>query len=393
MNMRLLDTMVTAAKNVLFAGTRTALCVLSICIGITSVSTVMGLGNAAGDSIQKELDRIGVRGIAFYQPSGGAIPAEAVMAVQQADGIAAAMPLSLTAGSVQLRNISSSAGILGVDSNLDRVFQITVIHGSLPSEEQVRSRNKIAVIDEELALRAYKRTNIIGKQLSVTVNGVTEKMEICGVIQSQSASLSMLLGGQLPYLVYIPYTVLQEMSPDIQADKLITSAEGEDPESVAAAVIEQLKRKLGIDCRFENLNRYLGSFTLITNVLTVFISGIAVISVVVGGIGVMNAMVSSVEVRTREIGIYRALGAQKRDILRAFLAESMLLCLCGGACGITLSWCLFQLLQALFSVHILFRWKTIFISLCISASCGALFGFLPALRAARLDPIQTIRSE
>ena len=85
--MRLLDTMVTAAKNVLFAGTRTTLCVLSICIGITSVSTVMGLGNAAGDSIQKELDRIGVRGIAFYQPSGGAIPAEAVMAVQQADGI------------------------------------------------------------------------------------------------------------------------------------------------------------------------------------------------------------------------------------------------------------------------------------------------------------------
>ena len=97
--------------------------------------------------------------------------------------------------------------------------------------------------------------------------------------------------------------------------------------------------------------------------------------------------------RTREIGIYRALGAQKRDILRAFLAESMLLCLCGGACGITLSWCLFQLLQALFSVHILFRWKTIFISLCISASCGALFGFLPALRAARLDPIQAIRAE
>lgn len=385
-----IDLLFLAGKNVFRAGIRTKLCILAICVGITSVSSVLSFGLLAGESVQQELDRIGVSGVAFYHKAGESLSEQAVAAVATANDVHAVMPLAIISGTIQLRNLSSRAGILGIDQALPDVFQLEVYHGSLPTASQVREAAKIVVIDADFAQKVYKRTNVVGKKLYITVNGRKEAMDICAVIRSQSAGLSMMVGGQMPYLVYVPYTTLQAMDPAVQTDKLITNMK--DP-GVADKLLEKLNRTYGQNYLYENLNQYLDSFSAITDTVALLISGIAGISVVVGGIGVMNAMVSSLDARTREIGIYRALGAKKREIVQTFLCEAMLLCMIGGMIGIVCSYLFVVLIQMLFDAALQYQLESILMSLAISAVCGVLFGMLPALRAAKLDPIKAIRTE
>ena len=387
-----LDLLVLSGKNVVRAGNRTMLCVLAICIGIASVSVILSLGLAAGNAVQGELERIGVDGVVFYPKTSDSISDEVISCLKEMENVSSVMSLAIASGNVTLRNVRTSAGILGIDESLADVFHLEVLHGTLPNAQQIRSGEKIVVIDEELAQKAYQRTNVIGKKMTVTVKGVSEKMEICAVIRSQSANISMFLGSQLPHLLYMPYTTLTEMNHTIQVDKIMISL-GSKAENVIDDIQKALNQRFEGDFQYENLNQYLDSFNTIMNTISLLISGIAGISVVVGGLGVMNSMVSAVETRTREIGIYRALGAKKRNIIENFILEAILLCLAGGICGITLSVISVHLIEVFIKRQIVFQWNVMTISLGLSIICGVLFGMMPAIRAARLDPIKAIRSE
>ncbi len=380
-----------ALKNVVRAGTRTVLCVLAICIGITSVNLIISIGGMAGESIQSELDQIGVRGVALYTKTGVSFSPEAVQVIAQTEEVAACMPLILTTGSVRLRSQRSNAGILGIDERLDEVFHLTVLHGKLPTKGQVAAGEKVVVIDEELAQKAYKRSNVVGKTLWISVNGIHEKLEICAVIRSQSENIAHIVGGNIPHFVYLPYTTLKALSADLNTDKVLMVTQSGDPITISEALVQRLERLSGIAYHYENLDQYLSSFSKITNILTVLIGGVAAISVIVGGLGVMNAMTASIEARTREIGIYRALGAKRRYIILIFLIESVFLCLIGGFMGIVFHWILLTILGTLLKVRVAFRLNGILLSVAMAILCGVGFGWLPAMKAANLDPIQAIR--
>lgn len=389
--MTLPEQILLALKNVVRAGTRTVLCVLAICIGITSVNLIVSIGGMAGESIQSELEQIGVRGVALYTKTGVSFSPEAVQAIAQTEEVAACMPLILTNGSVRLRSQRSNAGILGIDERLDQVFHLTVLHGKLPSKGQVAAGEKIVVVDEELAQKAYKRSNVVGKTLWISVNGIHEKLQICAVIRSQSENIAHIVGGNIPHFIYLPYTTLKALSADLNTDKVLMVTKNSDPITVSKALVNRLERLSGIVYQYENLDQYLSSFSKITNILTVLIGGVAAISVIVGGLGVMNAMTASIEARTREIGIYRALGAKRRYIILIFLIESVFLCLIGGFMGIVFHWILLTILGTLLKIRVAFRINGIILSIAMAILCGVGFGWLPAMKAANLDPIQAIR--
>ena len=389
--MTLPEQILLALKNVVRAGTRTVLCVLAICIGITSVNLIVSIGGMAGESIQSELEQIGVRGVALYNKTGVSFFLEAVQAIAQTEEVAACMPLILTNGSVRLRSQRSNAGILGIDERLDQVFHLTVLHGKLPTKGQVAAGEKIVVVDEELAQKAYKRSNVVGKTLWISVNGIHEKLQICAVIRSQSENIAHIVGGNIPHFIYLPYTTLKALSADLNTDKVLMITKNSDPITVSEALVNRLERLSGIVYQYENLDQYLSSFSKITNILTVLIGGVAAISVIVGGLGVMNAMTASIEARTREIGIYRALGAKRRYIILIFLIESVFLCLIGGFMGIVFHWILLTILGTLLKIRVAFRINGIILSIAMAILCGVGFGWLPAMKAANLDPIQAIR--
>lgn len=384
------DMLLLAGKNLAHTGIRAWLCLLAVCIGMTSVSTVFSLGSAAEQGIAEQLDRIGISGLAFYSPDSLDIQEELLDAVRDVQAVSAAMPLSILSGEVRLRNRKSAAGIFGIDGSLGEIFHLEVLHGTLPTAAQVSQREKIAVVDADFAEAVYHRSNIVGKEIRLTVADVTEVFTICAVIRSQSASLSALLGSALPCIVYVPYTAVQTMTASAAPDKITVAVEGEALGQVADQVQQLLQRKTNTSISYENLNQYLSSFTGITRAVASLVRGIAVISIIVGGIGVMNTMVASVDARMQEIGIYRALGAGKHEILLLFLTEALLLCILGGVCGMLLSRLLLAMIAALTGILPTALRTSYGISFASAALCGICFGILPAYRAARLDPIQAM---
>lgn len=389
--MKWTDMLCLAGKNLLHTGVRAWLCLLAVCIGMTSVSTVFSIGAAAEQGIADELEQIGISGLAFYSQSSFDIADGLLEAVNGIAEVSAAMPLSILSGEVVLRSKRSAAGVLGVDASLGDIFSLEVLHGALPSEAQVQQQEKVAVIDADFAKMAYQRTNIVGKSIRLTVSDITEDFTICAVISSQSAKLSALLGSALPYIVYVPYTALKQMSVSGTPDKIAVAVDTENVSRVASQVQRILQRQTNVSFSYENLNQYMASFTKITRAVASLVRGIAVISIIVGGIGVMNTMVSSVDARMREIGIYRALGAAQHEVLLLFLSEAMMLCLAGGLCGMVFSKLLLMLITAVTGISVAGANAGLQISFASAAFCGIFFGILPAYRAAKLDPIQAMR--
>lgn len=386
------EQLLMAIRNVLRAGSKTLLCVLAVCIGIGSVGLTSSLGSSAGSAVNAELRQIGIRGYVFYEKSGDAFSEEAMQVFAQQEGVQSYMPLILSTAGIRLRDQTATAGVLGIDEHLGQVFDLELLHGALPVRGQILENARIAVIDSELAQKAYKRTNVVGKTLLVQLNGATQKLKICAVIQSQAAGVSALFGGSIPHLIYLPYTTLSDFSSQLKTDKVIVSLE-ENAASISQQLLERLAQVTGRKYRAENLNQYLSSLSNISSILTLLISSIASISLIVGGLGVMNTMIASVETRTREIGIYRALGARQRDIVGIFLLEALVLCVIGGILGILLDGLLLFAINRIVGVHISLQAKSMLSGLALAVSCGLLFGWLPALRAAKLDPICAIRSE
>ena len=202
-----------------------------------------------------------------------------------------------------------------------------------------------------------------------------------------------MLGGNIPHIVYVPYTTLNALSSDITTDKAILIPTEAYNTDTLDALLKRLEEVSGMEYRYENLDHYLSSFQRITSILTLLISGVAVISVIVGGIGVMNTMIASIDARTREIGIYRALGARRRDIIQIFLVESVFLCLLGGLLGICLNWSFLFIVNTIAGIRLKLQIDGVLLSIAISSICGICFGWMPACRAANLDPIQAIRGD
>lgn len=373
-------------RSITRSGAHTILCVLAICIGITSVTLILEIGDAASNAVRQEVDQIGIQGAALYHKKGLALPDEVIEVVAKSDGISGVIPFSITTGSIQLRNLRTNAAIIGIEQPVDDLLNLNVLYGSLPTIQQLHSGAKIAVIDADFAQRAYKRENVIGKTLRIYVNGTSEELEICGVIQSQSEGISM-FGLQMPHLIYMSNKVLQAIAPDVKTSNLLMDGEEGKLTETSEQVLEQIRKLFGDVYKLENISHYMDSFFAIATTVTRMIGGVAAISIIVGGIGVMNAMISSVERRTREIGIYRALGANKRMIIALYLWEAILLCVIGSVCGLMISFAGLQLL------HITPRLRTAAFSILIAVGCGILFGILPAMKAMRMDPIQAIRSE
>ncbi len=308
----------------------------------------------------------------------------------QGSFVQAYMPLALASGSLRFRNVKETAAILGIDHNLSNVFHMTLLHGSFPTKFQVENREAVALIDAELAKSAYHRTNVVGKTLVLSAGGTVQKLTVCGVVESQATGLSALFGGKIPCLIYVPYTNLIGSSSTISLDKVMILPKSQQQN---IRLLEQLSRTTGLEYRLEDLDQYLDSLTSISKIVTLMIGGVAGISIIVGGIGVMNAMFSSIETRTKEIGIYRALGAKRRDIIRIFLFEAIILCLIGGSVGVASHWMIVAVLRQWMSVELTMSISGIGLSVLTAIICGVFAGWIPAIRAANLDPIIAIRED
>jgi putative ABC transport system permease protein len=294
-----------------------------------------------------------------------------------------------------VKNIDETeVSLTGVSMDSEKTLDLTMLSGRFINEFDIDSRREWVVIDSDTAEAIFNSTDIIGETLLLSLGKTTKSVQIVGVYEMEES-----LSGFSSAKMYVPYTTMDKLFnlQGIISGIEIGLANGYDKDTVESEILSLIERRHGN----EGDNKY-STFSaedqmeMVTSTLetvTLFVSAIAAISLVVGGIGIMNIMLVSVTERTREIGIRKALGATRKDILIQFLIEAVTVSMLGGFLGAIVGLILTQIVASIMSLTASLSWESVVLAVAFSASIGIFFGIYPANKAAKLDPIEALRYE
>lgn len=390
--MRIVDIISTAFRNLRHARMRTFLCVLAIAIGICSVCVIRGFGSCATRAVSSELSAIGIRGTTFYTKDNTGFDAEAISALAGLTGVSSVSRLNMRTGYIQVRTLEYNAALCGVEDTISDVFHLDLLYGRALNHADVVNAKRVLVLDAGTAKEAYNRENIIGKSVTVTIGGASDVFTVVGIIASQKGGLEGIIGSTLPCIAYLPYTTLNEMKA-VKNGMLAVQFQDGGTEKQQTLVQGFLQHASGSEVEYQDLDAYGDSFVAISKIVALFAAGVAGISAVVAGIGVMNTMLSAVDSRTYEIGVYMALGAKKKDLVRSFFAETCLICLAGGIIGCSIYAAVFWGLKQLLGEVVIIEAAQIILGVCAALCCGVLFGIAPAWKASGKKPIDSLNEQ
>ncbi len=394
---------------------RASLTVLGVVIGIASVTTMVSVGQSAGELIQNELKGFGTNVIAVIpgarrrqgirQGTMNTLTAKDSDAIaRECETVLASSPLVGTAGQVIYGNTNwSPKEMFGVGADYLLVRNWPVTQGGFFTGRDIASAAKVCVIGRTLVAKLFQTTNPIGQTIRVR----NIPFRVIGVLQTKGANL---VGEDQDDIVLMPYTTVRKRLNGSNFDDvhaIILSARSTAQMSQAETEIRNLladRHRIPpgnpLDFRIQNTTEIANALGAITGTMTAMLAAIAGISLVVGGVGIMNIMLVSVTERTREIGIRMAIGARGRDILWQFLVEAVILSCAGGMVGLALgvgaSVGITSMINRISSGTdwpVVISIPAAIIAILFSAAVGVGFGFFPALRASRLDPIVALRYE
>ena len=406
--MNLSESLSTAIGSISANKLRAALTMLGVIIGVGAVIALMALGNAVTDSVTGEISSLGSNLITIStdrENSGG------YSALSMSDVEALSKPLSAPAVSgvsaiVQgtqeavYGGTSLETTVAGVTANYLEMNNMGEFQaGDGITQNDLDTKARVAVLGSDGVVELFGDDYPLGK--SFKINGVS--YEVVGVLESQGAGLA----GNADENIYIPLTAAQiRLYPDRTrsgeraVSSIIAQTVSEEQSEAAEAQITAVLRErheLGAgdedDFSLLSMTSLLDMVSSITGTLTAFLGAIAGISLLVGGIGIMNIMLVSVTERTREIGIRKAIGALKRDILTQFLLESVLMSVLGGLLGIVLGWGLATVAGNALGLTSAVDAGTVLLATGFAGGVGLIFGLYPAWRAASLQPIEALRYE
>ncbi len=389
--MRTADLFRLAAANLRENPLRTALCSLSVAVGTGALLLIASIGLFGQTQVQAALRTIGVSGLTVYLDGHGAgnpLSAELADTLEQAvAGIDSVMPIKAKTGSVRAGHVTENAVFLGADERLGEVMQLEVLAGSLLTERQADTAQPVAVVGDELAQALYGRTNITGRTIRLRIDGQDQYFNVCGVVRAQTSALGSALSSFAPHLVYVPYSCLASMQEN--ADQVFVQCTAQADLSAVSGQIERYLTGRGqVDgtVRVQNMSGMVDTVGQLADLCVALFIAVGAITLCVALIGVLCSMLAAAHEKTGEIGILLAIGAQPRDIRRLFLLQSALLCALGGLAGLLLAGGMLY-----WGAAILPDWRVPSVLLALSVLCGTAAGLLPAVRAARLDPVDAMR--
>jgi putative ABC transport system permease protein len=401
----LLNTLLLALRSIRRNLMRSFLTILGIVIGVSAVITMVTLGNGATLAVQNQISGLGTNllqvrpGQRMGPGSGGAsapsfkeIDADAI--ATQIGGIAAVAPEARTGATVVANGRNWTSSIIGSTNAWLLTGNWKLGDGRIFSDAELRAGAAVCLIGETVRRELYGTRPAVGEQLRVKQISCT----IVGVLGSKGQGS---FGNDQDDVVLVPLKTLQRrITGNTRVNTLLVSMlDGSDATRVKASLSQLLRerRKLA-EADEDNFNvldtkQLADTLSGTTKVMTMLLGAVAAVSLLVGGIGIMNIMLVSVTERTREIGLRLAIGALEREVLLQFLIEAVVLASLGGIIGIVLATLASLGLSSLMDVPYLFNPGVNLLSFLFSAGIGVLFGYFPARRAARMDPIEALRHE
>ena len=399
----LLNTLLLALRSIRRNLMRSFLTILGIVIGVSAVITMVTLGNGATLAIQNQISGLGtnllqVRPGQRMGPGSGGGPsfkeADAAAIASQIGGINTVAPESRTGATVVANGRNWSSSIMGSTNAWLVAGNWTLAEGREFSDDELRAGAAVCLIGETVRRELYGALPALGTALRVKQISCT----VIGVLASKGQGA---FGNDQDDMVLLPLKTLQRrITGNTRVNTLLVSMkDGSDATRVKAGLTQLLRERRKLSPTDEdNFNvldtKQLGeTLSGTTKVLTTLLGAVAAVSLLVGGIGIMNIMLVSVTERTREIGLRLAIGALEREVLLQFLIEAVVLAALGGVIGIVLATAASIGLSSLMDVPYVFNPGVNLLSFLFSAAIGVLFGYFPARRAARLDPIEALRHE
>jgi putative ABC transport system permease protein len=395
---------------------RSSLTVLGVIIGVTAVISLMSIGRGSQAAITSNIESLGSN-LLFVRPGasteagvrgaqGSAISltledAEALADRQLAPAVAGVAPQVQTFAQVVAGKKNTRTQVLGVTPEYQSVRNFPVATGVFISSSQVKSSSMVAVLGSNVAETLFGQMSPVGQ--SIKING--RQFKVIGVLQSKGGTGF----GMTDDVVLAPITTVQKRlssqrtaagQQSVQTINVQAASAKETDAAIQqiASILRQRHRIVGEDdFTISSQQETIDALQQSTQVWVVFLGAIAGISLLVGGIGIMNIMLVSVTERTREIGVRKAVGAKRRDILLQFLVEAALLSLTGGGIGVLVGWGVSHFVSGLNlggqAIRTVVSADTVILAVSVSAAIGILFGLYPAYRAARLNPIEALRYE
>ncbi len=378
---------------------RSLLTMTGITIGVMSVIIIFGISNTGKFMINDELESIGVDGLSVSTQVGNIscnLKQEDLEKIKGSEYVSSATPLTVYTARTKFCGVESDCMAWGISDDVQSIVKLKLLHGRMIDAGDVASGDKVCLVDEEFAKANYMRTNIVGKTVNIMLNGSYEKYKVVGVVSTGGSILKNFISDLISSFVYLPYTTM-ENSLGVKgftriAVKLSENADSEKAsQDIQTAV--QTDKAAGTDIKVEDMTAQKDKLNGIMNIVSVVLAVIAGISLIVSGLSIMTVMLVSVNERTREIGIKKAIGASKPAILFEFLSESFLISFAGGVIGaaagvaVVLAGCAFMGVSAIINI------ETVFICLLFAMGVGVLFGVYPAVKAANMKPAHAIRTE
>ena len=374
---------------------RKTLTVLGICIGTFSVVITGAVSDIGKVAINRELDSVGVNGISVTNKNetDKTLSKEVLAVLKSSKDVLNVTPLTFSITEVKARGEKEKIVIMGVDYNANEVFSLKTLHGSLIDREDVKKESQVCVVDEAFALKNYNRSNVVGREIDVILNGAPVTFEIKGVAKTGGSIVQGVMGNYIPSIIYLPYTTKQTLTMNDKFDQIaVRLKQGEDEEKAKAEILNNLGNlKKGL--RIDNLSGYKNEFNVILDGITVILGAIAGISLIVAGLLIMTVMLTAVNERTKEIGIKKSIGASNKRIVKEFMLEAFTLSLKGGLIGAFFGAFLGLIASIIVGTGFIVNFKFIIITIGFSVFMGVLFGVYPAVKASKLNPADALRYE
>jgi len=376
---------------------RSFLTMLGVIIGVMSVTVLMGIGQGATSSVTDSIAEMGTnmlsvtiqtRRVGFgsrnnrNQRSAGArgtviLKTEDVLSLKDNEYIQYVSPTVSGSLTAKAGSTNTSASIMGVYPDYASIVNTELASGRYIIDADVSNRSAVCVVGQELATDLFGNTNVVGNTLHVD----GRRFRIVGVLDEENTQLIM------------PFTLAQRMLDSTSITSFYVSATDSTTVGRAeSAVSSFLYKKYQNDSTYSIMNQeaILETMEEMTGMLTTMLGGIAGISLLVGGIGIMNIMLVSVTERTREIGIRKAIGAKRRNILMQFLIESIVLSGMGGVLGLILGYVVMAVFEKYLGMEVAASVSVAQLALGFSMFVGIVFGIYPANKASKLKPIDAL---
>lgn len=396
-----------AIRNLSRKKTRTLLSVLAISIGVTSVIIIWAISNTGAQKINEEFDSLGLDGITIGKSVNNisaAIGDDEFEIVAANANVEKATPIIYSYSVISQQDNKNPISCIawGIPDDAGEAVSLEILHGRMINSDDMQNESNVCLIDENTSMEIFGKENSVGKNLTIISEGKNFDCEIVGIVRTGSGILQNMMGNFIPTFVYTPLTFAEKIEKRDDYDRITVKLKGEKRqtldeicESLNLQLIEALdeKSKNTTSYSVTNMANQRESLMSIMNLITMILTAIGGISLLVAGMGIMTIMTVSVNERTHEIGIRKAIGASKIRIMFDFIVEAIILTLLGSLIGIAISYLIAFICQIIFKFQLVINLKNVIIVSVFSIFIGVLFGVYPAFRASCMKPVDALKGD